>query len=119
MLKKRLDSFKYAFQGIVDLFKSQANARIHLSLTVLVLLFAWYFKISSIEWIAIIICIAMVFSAEAMNTALEYLTDLVSPEHHVLAGKAKDAAAASVLFLAIGAAIAAAIIFLPKVIALF
>lgn len=114
MLRKRLKSFKYAFQGIVDLFKHQPNARIHALLTVISLVAAAYFRISTTEWYLIIICIAMVFAAEAFNTSLEYLTDLVSPDYHELAGKAKDAAAAAVLFTAIGAFIIGICIFVPR-----
>ena len=57
-------------------------------------------------------------AAEAFNTALEYLTDLVSPGHHELAGKTKDVAAAGVLLTAVGAAAVGLIIFLPKVMAM-
>lgn len=113
-LPKRIKSFQYALQGIADLFRSQPNARIHLFVLICVLVAGFYFGLSATEWALIIICIAMVLAAEAANTALEYLTDLVSPDYHPLAGKAKDAAAASVLFLAIGAAIVGLIIFVPK-----
>ena len=65
------------------------------------------------------ICIALVISLEAVNTALEYLTDLVSPERHPLAGKAKDVAAAAVLIAAIGSAIVGLLIFVPKFSRLF
>ena len=70
--------------------------------------------ISRLEWVAIVICILLVTAAEAMNTALEYLTDLVSPGFHELAGKAKDAAAAAVLITAIGAVIVGLLIFVPR-----
>jgi diacylglycerol kinase len=117
-LQKRADSFRYAFQGLADLLRSQPNARVHLMLAIAVVLAGLFFQISSMEWIAVIICIAAVFSMEAMNTALEYLTDLVSPDYHPLAGKAKDAAAAAVLLVAAGALAVGAIIFLPKIFAL-
>jgi len=115
MLKERLNSFRYAFKGIADLLKSQTNARIHLIATIGVLTAGYLLELSLNEWCLIILCIAIVFSAEAANTALEYLTDLVSPDYHQLAGKAKDAAAAAVLLAAIGAAIVGLIIFLPKI----
>lgn len=114
MLKNRIASFGYAIKGIVDLFKTQMNARIHLLATFFVLLLGWFFQISNVEWCLCIIAITSVLAAEAFNTALEYLTDLVSPDYHILAGKAKDAAAAAVLLTAIGAAIIGIIIFLPK-----
>ena len=119
MLKKRLDSFKFAFQGIGDLISSQTNAKIHLVAAIIVIITAYFLQVSAIEWSILILCISLVLAAEAMNTALEYLTDLVSPEYHKLAGKAKDAAAASVLILAIGSVFVAGFILLPKIIRFF
>ena len=118
MLKKRLDSFKYAFAGIRDLFKTEPNVIIHTVAALLAIAMGFYFSISPFEWCFIIFAITFVFSAEAFNTALEYLTNLVSPDYHELAGKTKDVAAGAVLFAAIGAAIVGLIIFLPKIIAL-
>jgi diacylglycerol kinase len=71
------------------------------------------------EWVALVICIVLVLALEAVNTALEYLTDLVSPEYHPLAGKAKDVAAAAVLIAAIGAVWVGILIFMPYLSALF
>ncbi len=118
-LRRRIDSFRYAFQGLADLFRSQPNARIHLVATVVVALAGVWLHISRLEWLALVICIALVIALEAMNTALEYLTDLVSPEFHPLAGKAKDAAAAAVLIGAFGAVIVGLIIFMPRIMVLF
>jgi len=115
MLKDRFNSFRYAFKGIADLLKSQANARIHLVATIAVLTAGAFLELTLNEWCLIIFCITFVFSAEAVNTAIEYLTDLISPDYHPLAGKAKDVAAAAVLLAAIGATIVGLIIFLPKI----
>ena len=115
MLKKRLESFKYAFKGIATLFKSEVNARIHLFFTCLVIPMGFYFQVALWEWCLLILCIALVLSAEAVNTAIEKLTDLISPDYHPLAGQAKDVAAAAVLLLAIGAAIIGLLIFVPKI----
>ena len=112
-IRRRLNSVHFALKGVTDLVKSQPNARIHLFATTLVIIAGFYFNISRIEWIAVIFCIAMVFSLEAVNTALEYLTDLVSPEHHPLAGKAKDVAAAAVLIAVIGAVAVGLLVFIP------
>lgn len=112
---KRLLSFKFAFQGIKDLFITQANARIHAFMAVFVLVLGWWFTLSPTEWALISLCIFGVLAAESFNTALEYLTDLVSPEYHVLAGKAKDAAAAAVLLFATGTAVVGGCIFGPKI----
>ncbi len=112
----KLDSFRYAFQGLVDLFRSQPNARIHAMAATAAGVAGYFFQISRLEWVAIVLCIVLVISMEAMNTALEYLTDLVSPDYHPLAGKVKDVAAAAVLIAAIGSIGVATIIFLPKII---
>ncbi|MCW5924519.1 MAG: diacylglycerol kinase family protein [Saprospiraceae bacterium] len=114
-LRKRTDSFRFALMGLADLWRSQPNARIHVFAAVVVTLAGFFFKISALEWVAVVLCIAVVVAAEAMNTALEYLTDLVSPDFHPLAGKAKDASAAAVLVLAVGAAIVGGLIFFPKI----
>jgi len=87
-------------------------------MTAFVCIAAIAFQITKIEWCLIVISIAAVWTAEAMNTAIEKLTDLVSPELHPLAGKTKDAAAGAVLVIAIGAAIVGGIIFLPHILAL-
>lgn len=113
--KKRVASFRYAFQGLKDLFRSQANARIHLVVTLFVLMAGVAFQISRMEWMTLVFCVALVLSLEAVNTAIEYLTDLVSPTINPLAGKAKDMAAAAVLWAAIGAVVIGGLVFLPKI----
>ena len=115
MLIQRFKTFKYAINGLIDLVRTQTNARIHLLVAGLVILAAWFFEVSRTEWYFLIICIGLVISAEAFNTALEYLTDLVSPDYHPLAGKAKDVAAGAVLVLAITAAIVGLMIFTPSI----
>jgi diacylglycerol kinase len=118
-VRKRLQSFRYAFAGVADLFRSQPNARIHFTVAVAVVLAGIYCHVSRMEWVALVICIVLVLALEAVNTALEYLTDLVSPEYHPLAGKAKDVAAAAVLIAAIGAVWVGILIFMPYLSALF
>jgi len=112
-IKKRLKSFGYAFRGIALLLLTQPNARIHLIATIGVVVAGWYFGVTAMEWMALVLAMGMVWVAEALNTALEFLTDLVSPGHHDLAGKAKDVAAGAVLLAAAGAAAIGGIIFLP------
>jgi diacylglycerol kinase len=119
MLRERIKSFGYAFKGIATLFSSQPNARIHAVALAIAVSFGFYFKIDKMEWLAIALIAALVLSAEAMNTAIEFVVDLVSPDYHPLAGKAKDVAAAAVLLAAFGAVIMGLIIFLPKICALF
>ena len=119
MIKQRLQSFKYALKGIRLLFQSETNAKIHLAFTFLVIAGGIFFSVSATEWCLLVIAIVMVMCAEGMNTAIEYLIDLVSPNFHELAGKAKDVAAGAVLITAIGATIVGCIIFLPKIWAYF
>jgi diacylglycerol kinase len=112
-INKRIASFRYAFQGLSDLFRSQPNARIHLLAAAIAVALGFYCGISRMEWVALSICIALVLALEALNTALEYLVDLVSPEYHPLAGRAKDAAAAAVLLATLGAVAVGLLIFIP------
>ncbi|MEM7105299.1 MAG: diacylglycerol kinase family protein [Bacteroidota bacterium] len=119
MLRDRFKSFGYAFKGMRHLVMQTPNARIHLFFTILVVAAGFFFEVSLSEWCVLVICIAMVFAAEAFNSALEELTDLVSPEIHPVAGNVKDLAAGAVLFTAIGAATVGIIIFLPKVLEVF
>jgi diacylglycerol kinase len=119
MLRKRIESFGYAFKGIATLFTTQINARIHAVVLTFVVLAGFYFKIERTEWLVITLVAALVLSAEAMNTAVEFVVDLVSPDYHPLAGKAKDVAAAAVLLAAFGAIIVGLIVFLPKILNVF
>lgn len=115
-LRKRLDSFTYAFRGVATLFRTQANAQIHLLAVLLVVVLALALKCEPMEWALLFLTMGAVLVAEAFNTALEFLTDLVSPDFHDLAGKTKDVAAAGVLIAAIIAVAVAIFIFLPKII---
>lgn len=113
--RKRLQSFGYAFKGVAILLRTQPNARIHLLAALMAVVLAYLLECSNTEWAILLLTIGSVFTAEAFNTALEFLTDLVSPEYHELAGKTKDMAAAAVLFSAIIALGVAIFIFLPKI----
>lgn len=114
-IKKRIQSFGYAWQGIRSFIPREHNAWIHLGATVAVVIAGWAFGITRYEWIAIIVCIGMVLAAEAFNTAIERLVNLVSPDCHPLAGEVKDIAAGAVLICAIAAAIIGCIIFIPYI----
>jgi diacylglycerol kinase (ATP) len=118
MLHKRIASFRYAFQGIGILLKTQIHARFHALAALGVVVAAWYFEITALEWAVLALTIGGVFAAEGFNTALEFLTDLVSPDFHELAGKTKDVAAAAVLLMAFAAIAVALAIFGPKIVAL-
>jgi diacylglycerol kinase len=115
---KRIRSFKFAFQGIYDLIRTEPNAQIHTVATIAAIIAGFALRISSIEWCLVIFAIASVLSAEAINTVIEKLTDHLFPEYHETAKFVKDVAAGAVLFFAIAAFIVGLIIFLPKIIAL-
>ena len=100
-MKKRLQSFRYAFRGIREVMGSEANMQIHIAITILVIVCGIAFSISLTEWMFCLLCIGLVVGAEMMNTAIENVVDLASPEQHPLAGKAKDIAAGAVLICAI------------------
>jgi len=114
-LKKRVLSFKYAFQGIFTALKSQHNFQIHIIAAVIVIAAGFILDVSKMEWIILTLCIATVIAAELFNSSIEELTDMVSPEKNEKAGKVKDIAAGAVLVTAIAAAIIGLLIFLPKI----
>ena len=113
-MKKRIQSFGYAGRGICEVVKSEANMKIHIVITILVIIGGVVFAISLIEWMFCLLCVGLVVGAEMMNTAIENVVDLASPEQHPLAGKAKDIAAGAVLICAIVSVIIGLLIFIPK-----
>lgn len=115
-VRSRLKSFTYAFNGFKILLANEHNSWIHGVATVLAILGGFFFRISTIEWIAIILCICLVFAFELINSSVEYLANFVSPEYQPLIKKVKDLAAAAVLSVAIGSLTIGLIIFIPKII---
>lgn len=108
---KLLKSFQYAFKGVWQVFVHEQNMRVHVLATIVVLATGAYFNITTTEWCLVVLCIGAVFAAEAFNTAIENLVDLLHPEQHPKAGIVKDIAAGAVLIAAISAAIVGFIIF--------
>jgi diacylglycerol kinase (ATP) len=98
--------------------KTQHNSWIHLVVTGVVLAVGVMLRITAIEWCVLTLAMASVWITETLNTAIEFLTDLVSPEFHPIAGQVKDLAAAAVLISAMGAAIVGVIVFLPRILQL-
>ena len=117
-LKKRIKSFSYAFAGLRVLFREEHNARIHAVAAVLAVAMGFLFRISPMEWIAVVIVIGMVFAAEIINSSIERTADFVKAERDDRKRDIKDLGAAAVLVCAISAALVGIIIFLPKIIAL-
>jgi diacylglycerol kinase (ATP) len=114
----RLRSFVYAGRGIRTMLISQHNAWIHAAATVLVATCGAAFGISRLEWCVVVLATVAVWTAEALNTAFEFLCDVASPEFHPLVEKAKDVAAGAVLLSAMGAAAVGAMVFVPYALAL-
>ena len=113
----RLRSFVYAGRGIRTMLVSQHNAWIHAFATLAVVVLGALFGISRLEWMALILAIVAVWTAEAINTAFEFLCDAASPDFHPLVEKAKDVAAGAVLICAIGAAATGLLVFVPALFA--
>jgi diacylglycerol kinase len=110
---RRLKSFKYALGGIQYVAFTQRNFQVHIIIALAVSFLGVWLGVSKIDWLFIILSVALVWALEIINTAIEVLVDFVSPEFHPLAGKVKDIAAGAVLISAIAAAILGSIIFIP------
>ncbi len=108
-----LTSFKYAFSGMWHVLRTQRNARIHLSLALVVIVLGLWLGLSRIEWAIIVLTIGLVLAAESFNTVAEAAVDLATAEYHPLAKIAKDVAAGAVLLMAITAVVVGLLILGP------
>ncbi len=121
MLKKpfrisdRIRSFKHAFEGLIELFGKEHNSWIHSLAALAIIITGFIVHLSTTEWILIVFAIGFVFITELINSSIERLIDILSPEIHPLAKQAKDLAAAAVLIAAITAVIIGILILGPKV----
>ncbi len=113
-VSKLLKSFIFAGKGIFYVWRSEPNFRVHFVVATLVTALGFALKIELHEWMAIILCMGGVLSAETFNSALEVLADATHPDRHPLIEKAKDASAGAVLMIALAAFSVGAIIFVPK-----
>ena len=113
-----LQSFKCAFAGIVHAIVEGRNIKVQLCIGALAIVLGFAFRIDLMQWAVIFVCIGVVLGGECVNTAMEAVVDLVSPEYHELAKIAKDCAAGAVLVASIASVFVAAFIFLPKIFAL-
>ena len=114
-LSARLKSFKHAFNGLITLLKVEHNARIHLFILVIVIIAGIFLRISATDWIAILLVSGLVFVSECFNTAVEYMSDLITKEQNENIKKAKDIAAAGVLISAIISVVIGLLVFLPEI----
>jgi diacylglycerol kinase len=112
-LADRARSFGYAFAGLGFLIRNEHNAWLHMAASVAIVAAGAMLRLNLADWRWIIVAITWVWTAEALNTAIEQLCNLVSPDPHPLIKSAKDVAAAAVLVSAAGAALIGATVFLP------
>ena len=117
-LRERATSFRHAIRGIFIVIRTQPNAWIHLAATIGVLIAGKILNVTRGEWLALILAIGLVWTAEALNTAIEFLADEISLERRERLGLAKDTGAAGVLLASVTAAVIGLVIFVPHVLAL-
>lgn len=110
----RLASIRYAARGVGRLLATQTNARIHACAAMAVAAIGYWLEVSLIEWSLLILAIGLVLCAEGLNTAIEFVVDLASPQWHELARDAKDVAAGAVLLASIAALGVGLAVFVPK-----
>ncbi|MCG2787844.1 MAG: diacylglycerol kinase family protein [Anaerolineae bacterium] len=103
-IASRIASFRHAFHGWIYVIRTQRNAWIHGIITILVVIMGLWLGLPAQDWATLVLVIAMVWSAEFLNTSIEAVVDLASPAHHPLAKTGKDVGAAAVL-IAAGAAV--------------
>jgi diacylglycerol kinase (ATP) len=115
----RLRSFFYAGRGVRTMLLSQHNAWIHAGATLVVVTAAVTLHVTRIEWLALVLAVVSVWTAESLNTASEFLCDVASPDFHPLVEKAKDVAAGAVLICAAGATVIGALVFAPYLMRVF
>ena len=113
-LRARAKSFLYASNGLKALFKTEHNARIHISITLVVIILSLIKTVNKSEIISLVIVTGFVFVAEIFNTAIEKTIDFISKEKNSQIKIIKDLAAAAVLIAAATAVITGCIIFIPK-----
>lgn len=107
-------SLNQAWRGLIYTWKTQGHFQFHVVAGICVVCCAWWSEVSRFEWLILIFAIGSVIGAEAMNSALEIVVDLVQPNFHPLAGMAKDVAAGAVLVAVIQAVVIGVIVFLPR-----
>lgn len=118
LLKARLKSFAYAWEGVVYFFKTEVNAQLHLASTVMVVFLSVALRIHKWEAIAVVFSITLVWITEMINTSIEKTMDFISTEKHHPIKIIKDIAAGAVLISAIASFIIGCIVFIPKLLML-
>jgi len=104
-LQSRVKAFKYAFSGLWTVLRTQRNAWIHSIFSLAVIIMAFWLQLPANDWAILILTIALVWGAEIINTSIETIINLASPEQHPLAKDGKDLGAAAVLFAAMASVV--------------
>jgi len=112
MIPKTIKSFRYAIRGIGKVIRYENNSKVHLMATIAVVVAAFYLRISLRDWCLLLFAIAVVWVSEIINTAIEKLVDLVSPNYNEKAGTIKDISAGAVLIASISAFIVGLLVFI-------
>jgi diacylglycerol kinase (ATP) len=115
----KIGNVKYAVKGIWFCLKNETNFRIHIGAGILATSAGFYFSISYTEWLVQTLCIGLIIFAEAVNTAIEQLVNMVSPEWRTQAGIVKDVASGAVLLISIFVLICGIMIYSERVLGLF
>jgi diacylglycerol kinase (ATP) len=113
MIRGRIASFGYAFEGLAVMIRTQPNAWVHGAAAIAVVAAGLWAGLPMRDWALVVFAIGLVWVAEALNTAIEFLADAAVPDHHSLIKHAKDVAAGAVLLASITAAVIGALVFLP------
>ena len=113
--KRIISSINNSWNGLKAAYKSEQSMYIHLTATIILLLFSFLLEICTTEWLIIIAIIGLTLVVELLNTAIESTVDLVTKEFHPLAKIAKDTASAAEFILTITSAIISLMIFIPKI----
>ena len=113
-MERERRAFRYALEGLAHAWRTQPHLRIHVGIGLLAVVVGAAFRLSPGEWAVLLLTITAVLVLELLNTVVEAVVDLASPEHHALAKVAKDVAAAAVLVGAIGSVFVGAALFVPR-----
>lgn len=114
-----IQSFKIGIIGIFDTIRKERNIKIGLFITLVLVIISIFLKLSTIEWIVVILTSGLVITLEFINTALEYTVDMAMPNIHPLAKLSKDTMAGAAVFMVLVAFIIGLIIYIPKIVGLF
>jgi diacylglycerol kinase (ATP) len=118
-LISRAHAFQHAFRGWWYVIRTQHNAWLHAVISTLVFFLAWWLRLSTTDWAVLLLTIALVWTAEFINTALEAVVDLASPHQHPLAKVGKDVGAAAVLIAALTSVLVGLLILGPPLLEKF